>query len=586
MKKIHNKWLKGGLLGLLAIFGMASCSDDHFDLNSTNATSNLWQNIVATNQVDSFAEILEKTIVNKKSYGIPATITYKDLLSSSRVFTVWAPKDGTYNAKKWLKLLEEGDNETVEKQFIRNHIANFNYSGAYATSEQIRMYNRKYAVYDVPNNTLKGISISSDSRYKNIASVNGTVHVLEGAVPYLPTLRETLQGNESVSDINNYIASEDTLIFIEAYSTPGSTVNGEVQYVDSYFVESNKVIPYISMTEDSLSAAIYPSNTAWNEALNKISKFYNYKEKNAYYDKDASVWRVDSINPDSLKLVRTVDQIFSNMFYSLHEQPGFDVTKASPESVQNFFNTTDSLVSTTYYHSNYQYHQHSASSKFGGNCNELAEGKLPSEASNGYAFITDHYNFIANKSWQFDLLQESEWGFDLNTEKCKYVSTANPTGIYHAITDGNRNDSVKGTVHALGYREFQPTNEAAKQTLAFNLYSVLSGTYDIYVVIVPENMTDKSNLTPKKNKFTATLEYDYDENGNAKTIASPDAFETDPTKVDTVLLFENFKFPYCFSGLSYSKPVLSLTVVRSVSEKRTVTTTMNIDCIVLKGKDE
>ena len=66
MKKIHNQWLKGGLLGLLAILGMAACSDDHFDLNTTNASGTLWQNLVATNQVDSFAMILEKTIVNKK----------------------------------------------------------------------------------------------------------------------------------------------------------------------------------------------------------------------------------------------------------------------------------------------------------------------------------------------------------------------------------------------------------------------------------------------------------------------------------------------------------------------------------------
>ena len=153
MKKISIKWFKSGLIGLLAIFGMASCSDDHFDLNTTNATGTLWENLVASGQADDFTKILEKTIVNKKSYGIPATITYKELLNSPRVFTVWAPKDGTYDAQKWLDLLAEGKNEVVEKQFVRNHIANYNYSGAYAKVEKIMLYNSKYAEYNVPENT-------------------------------------------------------------------------------------------------------------------------------------------------------------------------------------------------------------------------------------------------------------------------------------------------------------------------------------------------------------------------------------------------------------------------------------------------
>ena len=101
MKRIYNNWLKGGLLGLLAVFAFASCSDDHFDLNTSNASGTLWENLVATPGTANFAKILEKTIVNKKSYGVPATISYKDLLNSSRVFTVWAPKDGTYDECKF-----------------------------------------------------------------------------------------------------------------------------------------------------------------------------------------------------------------------------------------------------------------------------------------------------------------------------------------------------------------------------------------------------------------------------------------------------------------------------------------------------
>ncbi len=579
MKRIYNKWLKGGLLGLFAVFGLASCSDDHFDLNTSNASGTLWENLVATNKANNFTKILEKTIVNKKSYGVPATISYKDLLNSSRVFTVWAPQDGTYDAEKWLRLLEEGKNEVVEKQFVRNHIACYNYNGAYATSEKLQLYNQKFAVYDVPNNTFKGVNISSDERYKNIASVNGTIHMLESEVPYLANLRELIEITPETSDLCQYILDKDTLEFIEGWSTPGSTVNGQIQYVDSYFVESNKILPYVAMNEDSLSAAIIPSNAAWQEAIDKISPFFNYKETYVYYDEDAAKYVTDTIKADSLQELYTRDVIFDNMFYSLREQRGFDYKNATPESVQNFFMTADSLVSTAYYYGSYDTHQHAPY------CWTLAEGKLPLQGSNGFAFITDHFNFKANKAWQYDIIVEAEYTNYYNKRLSKYYL---PDGglVYHSVTDGNRNDSVQGRVRNNAYIEYVPVNASSKQTVSYNLPSVLSGTYDIYVVIVPENMTDPSNKNPKRNQFNATLQYDMDSKGKASTVTADKTFLSDPSKVDTILLFENFKFPYCYKYIRNSYPVLSLQVVRSIADFKTVTTTMYIDCFILKGKDE
>ena len=144
MNKKYNKWLFGGLLGFLAIFSISSCSDDHFDVGTmTEAKGTLWDNIIATQKCDSFALILQKTLVNKKDYGIPATLTYEELLKSNRVLTVWAPSDGTYNAQKWLDLLEAGDNEKVEQQFVANHIAYFNYNGSFPEVQQVLMANKK-----------------------------------------------------------------------------------------------------------------------------------------------------------------------------------------------------------------------------------------------------------------------------------------------------------------------------------------------------------------------------------------------------------------------------------------------------------
>ena len=105
MKPTNIKWLSRCLIASLAFVSFSSCSDDHFDINSTNASGTLWENLLATQKCDSFAMILQKTIVNKKDYGIPSTLTYDNLLKSTKVLTVWAPQDGSYNAAHWLNLL-------------------------------------------------------------------------------------------------------------------------------------------------------------------------------------------------------------------------------------------------------------------------------------------------------------------------------------------------------------------------------------------------------------------------------------------------------------------------------------------------
>ena len=96
MNRNFNKWLSKGLLALLAVCGFTSCTDDHFDIDTTTtAQGSLWDKMVATGKCNDFAKILSKTIVDRKDYGTPATLTYEDLLKSNKVMTIWAPEDGT-----------------------------------------------------------------------------------------------------------------------------------------------------------------------------------------------------------------------------------------------------------------------------------------------------------------------------------------------------------------------------------------------------------------------------------------------------------------------------------------------------------
>lgn len=596
MNSKYIKWLTGGLLGLIAVFSLGSCSDDHYDLNSTNASGTLYDNLAAVEECDSFLMILNKAIVNKKSYGTPASLTYGELLKGTKSLTVWAPKNGTYNAQYWLDELDEaarldaaGDRvgaadiyKMVEKQFAQNHLSFFNYSGSYPESKRIALANGKYAVYDAVGNTIKTVQITSGD-YKNVPSTNGTLHVLESNIPYAYDLREIIDATPALSNMHDYIVQNDTLVFMEDMSTEGSVVEGKMQYVDSFFFENNKVMPSIANRADSLAAAIYFTNDAWTQGIEHMKTFYQYKQAYSYLDERGNLY-TDSLRADSLQEAKAVEALFKNTYYSLYEQKGFDVENASVESVKNFFETADSLVSTEYYGRNARYHQHAPE------CNELTDHQTPIEASNGYAFLLDKFTYKANRAWQFDLPYEVEGGYIVSTKDSKSLSTASPTGVRHTVSEGNRNPAVTGHVSEGMYQEFVPSSSAANPQVSFNLANVLSGTYDVYVVIVPENIADAFITSPKANKFNATLTYDYDDKGVGQTVTAegPEngSFVSDVTKVDTILLFENFKFPTCYYQISNSRPMLTLTSALKLADRKTCTPNLNIDCILLVAKDE
>lgn len=599
MKNRYVKWLTGGLLGVMAVFSLNSCSDDHYDINANNASGTLYENVVATGECNNFIKIASRAIVNKKAYGTPASLTYADLLKTDRVMTVWAPKDGTYNAEQWLNMLSEAEAleqsgdliaatdkyKIVEKQFMQNHLSNFNYVGSYPVEKRITFANGKYADYDVASNTIKGVQIVGGEN-KAIASKNGTVHVLESYIPYAYDLKEMLSVYPELSNMYEYILTKDTLEFDEKNSVAGSVVNGEVQYVDSVFKEKNKVMPDIATKADSVTVAIYLKNNAWNAALEKVKKFYNYKTVYSYVDERNNVFS-DTIVADSMQEARAVEALFSNMYFSLDEQPGFNVKDASVETVKTFFETADSLVSTTKYQDAKNHPDRYIKAPV---CRQLTDGQTPIEASNGYVYMVDNFNYTANTSWQYGREIEMEETLNMNRLYSKSLSVASPNGVRYTVSEGNRNPNVQGTVSNNAYQEYVPSSSAANPVIAINLKDILSGTYDIYAVFVPENMLDTLNTNPKRNKFTASLVYDFDEKGKTMSVASTlgdnGTFLTDVTKVDTIKLFEDYKFDVCYEGISNSNPMLIITSAIKLADRKTCTPNLRIDCILLVPKDE
>ena len=122
--------LAGVVLTAMTSLTMTSCDDDHFTVDPTIAgKGNVWENISQTPELSEFASIL-KRVYFSTSENTVTTQTYADLISHDQTFTVWAPKNGTFNYEIWNRMLESGDREQiyeVETQLIRNCMTRYSH---------------------------------------------------------------------------------------------------------------------------------------------------------------------------------------------------------------------------------------------------------------------------------------------------------------------------------------------------------------------------------------------------------------------------------------------------------------------------
>ena len=569
------------------LVGLTACSDDHFDISQGTATSTLWEEIASNQNLDSLKMILERTTVTKDEYDTKGGIKYSDLLQSSQTFTLWAPENGTYNAAYWLEKLANGQNQTVEKQFVRNHLARYNYSGANGDVTNITMMNSKVNVYDPVATTFRGVAIDGSV----IAAKNGSLHLLKGQAQYVSNLYESIEFTSNLDSLYNFLHADDTLMFDESSSTPGATVDGEIQYVDSVFYRSNTVVGNLSLwkNEDSLLLAVVPTNNAWNEAKQKISKYFKYKSSYPYKEDFSTKILYNKLNGDSMADAMVKSKMLNNIVVSLTKQPGFDANQASISYVKSFLANADSIV------------RGGASSLTNPNVhnpyfNQVIEGVEPYEVSNGYVYPIQSYNYTPSKYWHNVIRIEAENGSNQNVNG---FASAYRNGNYYGtvvnLTNLNRNDSIIGAVSSNSFRTFDGLNSASQPTVSFKLPNVLSGKYDIYAVMVPLNMAKPGQLSSetKRNRFSATLTYDYQANGRditEKAVNPNDKsnyFETRAGVVDSVLLFKDFTFPYAFYGVDKCYPMLALkTVIKTAAHRAAFDAALYIDCILLVSKDD
>lgn len=520
-----NNIIKTGTMIVAAALAATSCSD-FSDYNDTpvdinmSADKTLWENISQNKDLSDFAELVKKS-------------GFDEALSHPHFYTVWAPMNGTFDKQA---LLAE-DNATLLKQFVKNHIADYNHVLSGAVDERVKVLNNKS--YEFKGNgtyTFDGLPIS----LTNLPSSNGLVHVMNGAAQFYPNIYERISTVEDmdVDSVANYFKRYEQVTLDTKNSVLGPTVNGKQTYIDSVMITANTAFESLKALvdkEDSSYTMLVPTNEAWVAQYNKVKKYFNYIKTTSSQDMDeatapaptstnknpiptATVTIDAAYNSDSMAVRNIVrNLIFNNNNYyndwllSESKQP-YDSLKST---INGYYTNPKEIMSTT-----------------------LVTEKM----SNGYLRIVDSLAFRPWESWcptiEISPISSRVWN---GTESISYI-TSEEFDRYGYNPMNNETE--------LGYYWIYAGAGYSKPEIDIKLSNVLSTTYNIYVVLAPSfdyGVDEENHMFPKPNQLDFTLSY-CNAKGALATQKLNQKVENNPNKVDTVAV-GTFTFPVAYYGL-------------------------------------
>jgi uncharacterized surface protein with fasciclin (FAS1) repeats len=556
-------------LGGVGLFVSCSDWDDHFDADTSvtdSQRSSILANIQQNADLSQFADLLEKT-------------GYSSMLDQAQTYTVWAPKNNSFD---YDALMAESDDD-VKRQFVENHIARNNYPASGQVSERIYMLNKKVMNF---SSTADGYAMQDvQLQLPSIGGNNGTIHLLDGKIPYLPNIYESLNNKEfKIDSIADYFHAYDTLMLDENKSVKGPAVDGEITYLDAIYTEQNDLYrfyhAYINR-EDSSYSMLVPTNTAWEKAKQRISPFFQYSKElriRNFISNGTSWEKKDTIIKvaDAARLQDSIANtwLLNNLFFNNRLYDNGKLLSLQDGGTL----TADSLVTTLGW-------IYSAAAS-----QQMFAGAQRVDKSNGTIFVVDE---LIQPNW-IGLCPPIKVEAENDNRLVCYENTEeNRKPTRQRVTSANQNDLVKGTVSDGYYLNIPPYSNNSDQKVTFTLPNVRSATYHAYAVVVPKHITDINHYIPvtdlKPNRLRVYIGYS---NINAtskileikeqqmRSVTDKAYFETDPTKIDTLDLGE-VTFPMCYSGLGSYYPFIRI----ETNSRNTHDRTLRLDCIMLVPKD-
>lgn len=598
---MKNKLLiltSGLMMMLLSSALFISCDDDHFTISpDVKGEGTLWQNISSNPDLSEFASILSKVYYSTTEEKVTKQ-TYADLLSNDPTFTIWAPKNGSFEYEKWLEKLESGDREQVyevERDLIRNCMTRYRHVLNGSDVEDVMLFNGKRAEFDCGKRTINDVDIIE----ANLGSNNGIIHITDGPIPYLKNMYEYINNHESLTKLSTFLKKYEKLEFDEMSSTQGPTIDGEVTWVDSVTYLTNTYFngayldAYINR-EDSNYVMVLPTDDVWDSEYEKMKGYYNYLpvysqnvitvDNDGKASTETNITRFTDEELDSITDFRTCDAIARNLCFNANFQFGHDYAEIATEGVCDSIESTSGIVF---------YDPESAA---------LFNHVTPVRVSNGWAYVVDQFNYRLEDTWLKERILDPSM-------MCESWDNCTPT-YYNMGNIGNPWEYLsEEELEKLGPDfvipdsvmegravQIVPSRSTANPSVLFKLPNTLSCKYDIIAVIPYNTAADKPHQlrayvnyhTTKSTQDRVQLSPIEGVNGTGKFFHTKKPYVDDKGYLqfcDSLLLAEDFEFPVSYYGIQKAYATLEIQSYMTSTQRNTYTNEFMVHKIILRPKE-
>ncbi len=555
-----------------------SCTD-YLDYNTVPEATNpaadktLWENISENENLTDFAAVLKR-------------LGYDEVLNASHTYTVWAPQNGSFR----LEELDQMDSTKVERQFLKNAIADFAHREADINDTVVYMLNGKLVKFSNKNTDMLAfdgkdiLPNAANPAVFNYPSTNGLLYITSAPATFRYNGYEYLRESEDMPNMMGaYVEHYESRVLDEANSVKGAIIDGVQHYDDSVIIVSNiltdRMLRAQLNNEDSLYTVLIPTDTAWNRAYGEIASYYNFVEKIPYQDLSSNqvgLMPGASWNDKMKKLINMLDASAGKVEVALTSAPiGAEIQETGAywsDSIakrlltNNFVFSEKSGKFNTKFQTGQSFKESDSVYSTTGNwlsnpamLDELTEDVI--ELSNGHARMIKDFPFSPKETYA-PVIKSRNVGRVITATGFKHTEES----IDRELLDPSMCVLDDENETALRYVK---TNvpEISYSLSEFNFYidDVLSTTYDVSLVLVPACIEDPDMPESERKPYSLYVDINYADyekgeltlvnkrfdgeklvSGNS-ALRKVEPFTGGKDKVDTIRL-GRVTFPICYAG--------------------------------------